>query len=365
VKIGIIGAGICGRLLAIELLNKNHNVTLFEKDDISSFSSCTATAAGMLAPWSEASESTDLVYELGVYSLNIWPEFLKTLQASNILKKQGTAHLSIYREKYKLDNILNRLKMRDILVDYKEINNENKESLVGYYSENYSTGYYFSKEASIDPKAFIEASNKYFLKNKIKFLPNNFVVNFEKNKITTEKENYFFDIVINTTGMGCKNKLNKQKNRLRGVRGSLLYVEAPLVHIHSIIRLIHVRYPLYIVPRENQTYIIGATSHETECIKPMTVESILELLSVATHFDKGFLEAHILEQRVNLRPTFESSSPEIHKIDDVYYINGLYRNGITISPAIVNIFCDYLEDFKSSKQNDKLNKYFMEKSWIN
>ena len=141
-------------------------------------------------------------------------------------------------------------------------------------------------------------------------------------------------------------------------------MEAPLVEIHSNIRLSHLRYPIYIVPRGNHKYIIGATSHESECLKPMTVESLLELLSVATHFDKGFLEANILEQRVNLRPTFESGSPQIHKIEGVYYLNGLYRNGITISPAVVKIFCSYLDEFKFEDSNNKIDKYFMEKLWI-
>jgi glycine oxidase len=365
VKIGIIGAGIMGRLIAIELLKKNYLISLFEKDDILSSHSCAATAAGMLAPWSEATESTDLVFELGLYSLDLWPEILNSINSSDLFMRNGTAHLALYREKYKLDNALSRLKMRNININYKEINDLNKEQLIGNYSENYSAGYYLPNEASIDPRAFLERSNLFFKKNNLNFFANTKVNHFSKNKISTNEGNYEFDIVINTTGMGCKKEFKANLNLLRGVRGSLLLVEAPLVNIHSIIRLMHLRYPVYIVPRGNHKYIIGATSHESECIKPMTVESLLELLSVATHFDKGFLEAHILEQRVNLRPTFENGSPQIHKINDVYYINGLYRNGITISPAIANIFCKYLDDFKFKNTNNNIDKYLLEKLWIN
>lgn len=103
-------------------------------------------------------------------------------------------------------------------------------------------------------------------------------------------------------------------------------------------RVTHLRYPIYIVPRENNNYIIGATSIESECKKPITAQSLLELLSVASHFDNSFLEASLLEQRVNIRPTYANNSPSCFFKNGVYYINGLYRNGITIAPAIAKNF---------------------------
>ena len=342
-RVGIIGAGILGRLIAVELFKRQHKVTIFEKDDIFSSESCTATAAGMLAPWSESYESSKLVFELGINSLHLWPDILETLNAKHLLIRQGTAHLAQYREKNKLENFLDRLKKRNIQFEAIEINSNNKKELVGEFSQEYSVGYYFPFEATINPKEFILKSNEFITDNNINFEYNSKVLFYEKNKIKTERGNFYFDIIINTMGMGAKSVFQETEENLRGIRGSLVLVDAPLVNIHSVIRLTHLRYPIYIVPRGENKYIIGATSHESECLKPITVESVLELLSVASHFDKGFLEANLLEQRVNLRPTFTDGSPHFYCKDEIYYINGLHRNGITISPALTNIFCDHLE----------------------
>ncbi len=365
-RIGIIGAGIIGRLLAIEFFKRKNKVTIFEMDNIFSSGSCTSTATGMLAPWSESYESSELVFKLGISSLKLWPKILETLNAKHLFVQQGTAHLSLYREKHKLENFFALLKKRDIEFDAIEINNNNRKEFIGEFSPEYSFGYYFPKEATLNPKEFILKSNDFFEKYNILFKFNNKIICYEKNKIKTAQSNIYFDLVINTMGMGAKNVFNNGKEILRGVRGSLVLVHAPLVNIHSVIRLTHLRYPIYIVPRGDNNYIIGATSHETECLKPITVESLLELLSVASHFDKGFLEANLLEQRVNLRPTFTNGSPSFYCINGVYYINGLYRNGITISPALVNIFCNYIEEKNNNNLDTlKLKNNILENLWIN
>ncbi|WP_186648362.1 FAD-dependent oxidoreductase [Fluviispira vulneris] len=350
-RVGIIGAGILGRLIAIELFKRKYKVTIFEKSDANSSGSCTTTAAGMLAPWSESYESSQLVFELGVTSLKLWPNILKTLNSTHLFKRQGTAHLTLYRERHKLEHFFEHLKKRNIHFEAIKINSENKKEFVGEFSQEYSFGYYFPQEATLNPMEFILKCNDFFKENKISFNYNHIVTFYENNKITTDQGDFYFDSVINTMGLGAKNVFEKSKESLRGVRGSLVLVHAPLVNIHSVIRLTHLRYPIYIVPRGNNKYIIGATSHETECLKPITVESLLELLSVAAHFDKGFLEANLLDQRVNLRPTFMDGSPHFYSQNGIHYINGLHRNGITISPALANIFCNYLE----RKSNNNLD----------
>ncbi|WP_161597672.1 FAD-dependent oxidoreductase [Fluviispira multicolorata] len=364
-RVGIIGAGVLGRLIAIDLFKRNYKVTLYDKGDIFSSKSCSATAAGMLAPWSEAYESTQIAFELGIISLKLWPEILESLNAVSLLERQGTAHLALLRDKQQLENYFNRLNRRGIAFEAIEINKNNRKEFIGDYSHVYSIGYYFPNEATLNPREFILKCNGFFKKNNIIFKYNSEVIACEKNKISTEQGEFNYDLVINTMGIGAKKNFEASTETLRGVRGSLVLVNAPLVNVHSVIRLIHSRFPIYIVPRGNHNYIIGATSHETECLKPITVESLLELLSVASHFDKGFLEANLLEQRVNLRPTFTSNSPHFYTKDGVYFINGLSRNGITISPALANIFCNYVHKKRDLfLDNLEIESDIMEKLWL-
>lgn len=360
-KIGIIGAGILGRLLAIEFSKYNYQITLFEKDDMNSSQSSCATAAGMLNPWSEINESTALVFELGVLSLTHWQEVIQKIAAPEILFHCGSAHVSSYGDKAKLDHLLKNLLNKQENFYCIPLDNNLKKQLFNKTNSSYPYGFYLPDEKCLDPQLFIKKSNDYFKKNNnINFCYDTNILKFSQNTISSENKSEYFDLVLNTTGYHGKSDLN---NTLRGVRGSLILVEAPQVNLQSIVRLGHLRYPIYIVPRGQNKYIIGATTHETECMKPMTVEANLELLSTACQFDPGFLEANILEQRVNLRPAFASGEPKIQCKNNVYFINGLYRHGITISPIISHYFCEFIHN--NFKLPSHLNYSIWDKLWNN
>jgi glycine oxidase len=120
------------------------------------------------------------------------------------------------------------------------------------------------------------------------------------------------------------------------VRGEVIRVYAPEVQIQRPIRLIHPRYPLYIAPKPNHVYVIGATEIESEDCSPMSVRSALELLSAAYSIHPGFAEARILEMSSQCRPAFNNNLPKIYWDGQRYLaINGLYRHGYLIAPALV------------------------------
>ncbi len=358
-KIGIIGAGILGRLLAIEFSKYHYQITLFEKDDKNSSLSSCATAAGMLNPWSEINESTALVFELGVLSLTRWQEITQKISAPEILSHCGSAHVSSYGDKAKIDHLLKNLIKKQEGLYCIPLDNSLKKQLFNKINSDFPYGFYLPDEKCIDPRLFITKSNDYFAtKNNIHFCYETNILKFSNNTISSENNTENFDLVLNTTGYQGKSDL---KDTLRGVRGSLILVEAPQVNLHSIVRLGHLRYPIYIVPRGEHKYIIGATTHETECTKPITVEANLELLSTACQFDPGFLEAHILDQRVNLRPSFANSEPKIQLLNNVYFLDGLYRHGITISPIISQYFGEFIHN--NFKLPSHLNASIWDKLW--
>jgi glycine oxidase len=121
------------------------------------------------------------------------------------------------------------------------------------------------------------------------------------------------------------------------VRGEVLRLHAPEVHISRPVRLIHPRYPLYIAPKENGVYVVGATEIETDDVSPASVRSTLELLSAVYSVDSGFAEARILEINTQARPTLPDNLPAIHTPrPGVWQINGLYRHGFLIAPAMLD-----------------------------
>ena len=85
----------------------------------------------------------------------------------------------------------------------------------------------------------------------------------------------------------------------------------------------------------------------------MSVRSAMELLSAVYTVHSGFAEARILEMATQCRPTLKDNLPEI-LVDqnpnqaDLMMINGLYRHGFMISPAILDCALEVLNSGSSS-----------------
>ena len=351
-EIAIIGAGILGRMMTVDFSLLGHSVTLFEKDDSHSTKSSCATAAGMLTPWSEILESSELVFKLGVHSLARWKEILSYIEAEDILLNCGCSHLVTASDKAKIVYLLKYISIQDPNFIPVEMNSILLQKFFNRSNQAFQYGFYIPNEKCLDPRIFIKKSNEYYSKKK------NISVNFNTKIEKDNIKNYYlkifdkkYDLIVNTTGFHARENLN---DLIRGVRGAVILVKATQVKIDCIVRLSHFRYPIYIVPRGNQTFVIGATSQETECLEPITIADTLELLSMACQFDSGFLEANIIESRVNLRPTFINSEPKIFTHENIFYINGLYRHGITISPAISKYFTEFIHhNFKLPSNLDQ------------
>jgi len=185
--------------------------------------------------------------------------------------------------------------------------------------------FFIPQEGQVDAQRFMKASSDYLLSH-----PD--VLWHQEQKIedvqALTKE---FDWVYDSRGLGA----NVDIGDLRGVRGEVFWLEAPEVKISRPTRMLHPRYKIYIVPRPNDRYIIGATEIESEDKSPMSVRSSLELLSAVYSMHKGFAEARIIKCVTNCRPTLKDNLPRITYHDKLTRINGLYRHGYLLAPAIV------------------------------
>lgn len=125
---------------------------------------------------------------------------------------------------------------------------------------------------------------------------------------------------------------------LRGIRGEVARVHAPGIGLTRPVRLLHPRYPLYIAPKQDDLYVIGATEIEGEDMSPVSVRSALELLSAAFSVHPAFGEARILELNAQCRPTLPDHRPAL--IWDgaaTLAVNGLYRHGFMIAPEVARM----------------------------
>ncbi|HOX69106.1 MAG TPA: glycine oxidase, partial [Burkholderiaceae bacterium] len=102
--------------------------------------------------------------------------------------------------------------------------------------------------------------------------------------------------------------------------------------------LLHPRYPIYIAPKPGGIFVIGATEIESDDMSPVSVRSALELLSAAYSVHPGFAEGRVLELCSQCRPTLHDNLPAIRWLGPRrLQINGLYRHGFLIAPAMLDV----------------------------
>ena len=89
------------------------------------------------------------------------------------------------------------------------------------------------------------------------------------------------------------------KNELRGIRGELMWLHHPKIHIQHPVRLLHPRYKIYLSPRPDHIYIIGASEIESEDTSPISVKTMLELLSATYYIHPSFTEARLIKTMTN------------------------------------------------------------------
>jgi glycine oxidase len=73
------------------------------------------------------------------------------------------------------------------------------------------------------------------------------------------------------------------------------------------------------------------------------VRSALELLGASYAVHPAFAEARILEFGSGLRPAFPDNLPRITVRNGTVAVNGLYRHGFLIAPALAELTLSYVE----------------------
>jgi len=320
-NIAVVGFGLTGRLAALEL-SLAHNVTVYEADDAQALNSAGLVAAAMLAPLAESVLCEQDLALMGLDSISRWPGILAQLDDTVFFQQQGTLVVAHQQDRGDLQSFTERLKP---LANHhaQQLSGAHISELEPELSGRFNQGVYLPCEGQIDNQAFYQASFKTLKARGVKF-------NFGKN-INCQQLQQSHDYIIDCRGLGAKSAQCK----LRGVRGEVIRLHAPEVNLTRPVRLMHPRYPLYIAPKPNHEYVVGATEIESQDNGPATVRSTLELLSAVYTVHSGFAEARIINIQTGLRPAFSDNRPQVKHQGNVISINGLYRHGYLLAPSLV------------------------------
>ena len=330
-RIAIVGAGVVGRLLALRLADAGRAVTLFDRGMLTSRTACSYTAAGLLAPVAEAAHAVDAeICQLGLLSMALWEEILPRLSRPVTFRRDGTLALVRDQDQAELVDLSNKIKRR--LPDARCIHLTEAElaALEPALAGSGYAGLYFAEEGRIHNHEAMAALGETLEQTSVRLRLGVEVRAIEPGAVITAAGQETYALVIDCRGFGARQDVGD----LRGVRGELVQVHAPEVVLTRPVRILHQRYPIYIVPRGEHTYAVGATCLESESLAPVTVIAALELLGALSAVHPGFRYGEITGLYANCRPAFADNRPRIRHREGLLRVNGLFRHGFLYSPIV-------------------------------
>ena len=333
--IGIAGAGLAGRLLAWRLALAGCKVSLFDAKRRDDLTSASQTAAAMLSPLAELAVSDEAVFELGQRSLALWPQWLAQIATPVYFRQDGTLVVAHTQDGASLEHFSRLLHHKLPEACKAQVQTLNAAALAQMepaLAGRFASGLFLAGEGQLANDQLMAALAIELDRLNVTWHEGQPVESIEVQAMVCATKKHAVDIAVDTRGVGSKSGLHN----LRGVRGEVLRVQCSAVTLQRPVRLMHPRYQLYVAPRPNGEFVVGATELESEDTGPVTVRSVLELASALHSLHPAFGEARILRMSAALRPAFDDHLPKARQQGGVWHINGLYRHGYLCAPALVD-----------------------------
>lgn len=335
--IGIAGAGLLGRLLAWRLASAGHHVTVFDPASGALDRGLAAgwTAAGMLSPWAELESADAHVAELGLRSLGLWAQIVS--QLANPIDRQPNQPVSFQRHGSLLlahrSDLGAALRLVSVLQSKMPAGHAPRPLSPEQLRElepavhGPTHAWLLEGEGQIHTVQAMATLADAATRAGAKWRWGHSVRELAPGRIDAER----FDAVFDVRGVGARPELP-----VRGVRGEIVWLHAPGIDLRRPLRLLHPRWRVYLVPRPGDIVVVGATEIESEDRSPISVRSLLGLLSAAHSVLPELAEARVVHTETNLRPALPDNLPHTGHQPGLTRINGLFRHGWLIAPALVD-----------------------------
>ncbi|MGX1105615.1 MULTISPECIES: FAD-dependent oxidoreductase [Bradyrhizobium] len=316
--VSIIGAGIAGAWHALLLAEAGRAVTLHERSDAAMTESTSHWAGGMLAPWCEAEASEPVISRLGIRSLALWRQHVPETPFNGSLVVAHPRDRADFERFARLTSGHRRLDAEGVRAIEPSLEGRFRDAL------------FYPDEGHVEPRRVLPRLHAAIAKA-------GGAIKFGSDTEAQDLAQGLDGLVIDCRGLAARDR----EPSLRGVKGEMIIIETSEVELARPVRLIHPRWPLYVIPRSDGRFMLGATSLEAED-NGVSVRSALELLGAAYVVHPAFAEARIVEFGAGLRPAFPDNLPKIRIEQERITVNGLYRHGFLLAPALAELTLAYL-----------------------
>ncbi len=317
-EVTIIGGGVAGMCVARVLSDRGASVRVIERGAGVGAHMCSWWAGGMLAPYCEGESAEEPVVRLGQEAAGWWDA------ATGAVTREGSLVISAARDQSDLKRFARRTN------NFTDVSGKEIDALEPDLGGRFSKGLFFKDEAHLAPRTALAALREGLCADGVSF----------EQREADPKTEAAKGLTVDCRGFAAHDALKD----LRGVKGEMLVLRCPDVTLTRPIRLLHPRIPLYVVPRGDGVFMLGATMIESSGSAFVTARSLLELLSAAYALNPAFGEAEVLEIGVDSRPAFPDNLPRIRRDGNLIRANGLFRHGFLLAPAVARMVGELIFD---------------------
>ncbi len=301
--VSVLGAGVAGLCCATALAERGLTVEVIDPDPDPRGASW--YAGGMLAPDCESESAPAEVVRLGRDAAQWWAARVPGVM------RHGTLVVAPPRD------TAETRRFARLTANHRRLDAAAIAALEPDLAGRFETALFYEDEAHLDPRAAMTALMQRLRAHGV-------VLRFGTGGAPHGRR------IVDCRGLTARDALPD----LRAVRGEMMMVETPDLSLSRVVRLLHPRFPLYVVPREDQRFMIGATMVESDDPGPITARSAMELLGALYAVHPAFAEARVVELGAGLRPAFPDNIPAIREAGGRLHVNGLYRHGFLSAPAL-------------------------------
>jgi glycine oxidase len=325
----IIGAGVIGISLAIELRRSGMSVMVLEKHQPGREASW--AAGGMLVD-TEAGDNESF-RQLAKLSATMYPEFVHRLEdesgISVDLRSQGTIRF-LDEQELESECLMGNLMSVDELRALEP-------------ALEYSPPAVFLEERCLDPRLLMEALVRAAKHLAVDIASGSEVVEIEvagKRAVAavTTRSRYPAEVIVNCAGAWAE-VIGPVKIPTIPVKGQMLAI-TPVVVKH-VVR----GNGVYLIPRSNGRLVIGSTVEQVGYDKRVFPETIQRLHQSAAVLAPEIGLARILEDWAGLRPGTPDKLPIMGRtpVDGYFVSTGHYRDGILLSPISARLMAQMIK----------------------